>query len=387
MATYQKKLKENIKQLINENRLKDAKDLLNQYEDIVKNDVDIYTIRGVIAIMEGNMDEAEEVLGKGVLEDNDDDLLYNIAYLYKVIGKIDRAIYFYKRLYHQTSDTNTKKEVEKELDNLKANTKIRILIGSPIHQKPNILKEFLLSLKSLNQEDMEVYYYFIDDNIDKESSKMLSEFAMGDDKTIIKKSGYSDQYIRNEETHIWKEDLIWKVANFKNHIIQYARKNDFDCLFFVDSDLILHPNTLQQLISTGKDIVSEIFWTKWNQGDIELPQVWMYDTYIQYQVFRGEQLSKHEAYERHMDFLNRLRNTGIYEVGGLGACTLISKYALDKGVNFKEITNLSFVGEDRHFCIRATALGFKLYVDTHYPAYHIYRQTDLAGVDRYKQDI
>ena len=29
-------------------------------------------------------------------------------------------------------------------------------------------------------------------------------------------------------------------------------------------------------------------------------------------------------------------------------------------------------GEDRHFCIRAAALGLSLYVDTHYPAYHIY---------------
>src|SRR5690606_16148011 len=54
-------------------------------------------------------------------------------------------------------------------------------------------------------------------------------------------------------------------------------------------------------------------------------------------------------------------------------------------VSFSEIKNLSFWGEDRHFCIRAAALGLSLYVDTNYPAYHIYRESDLEGVWKYKE--
>ena len=42
-------------------------------------------------------------------------------------------------------------------------------------------------------------------------------------------------------------------------------------------------------------------------------------------------------------------------------------------------------GEDRHFCIRAAALGFTLYVDTHYPAYHIYRESDLHNAKLFLQ--
>ena len=34
---------------------------------------------------------------------------------------------------------------------------------------------------------------------------------------------------------------------------------------------------------------------------------------------------------RHQKFINMLKKPGIYEVGGLGACTLISRFALDKG--------------------------------------------------------
>jgi hypothetical protein len=67
----------------------------------------------------------------------------------------------------------------------------------------------------------------------------------------------------------------------------------------------------------------------------------------------------------------------------LGACTLISSKALKAGVNFSEIKNVSFWGEDRHFCIRASALGFSLFVDTRLPAYHIYREKDLDGAAAY----
>jgi SRSO17 transposase len=63
---------------------------------------------------------------------------------------------------------------------------------------------------------------------------------------------------------------------------------------------------------------------------------------------------------------------------------LISRTALEAGVNFSRISNLSFWGEDRHFCIRAAALGLQLFVDTHYPAYHIYRDSDLEGVKSFK---
>ena len=43
-----------------------------------------------------------------------------------------------------------------------------------------------------------------------------------------------------------------------------------------------------------------------------------------------------------------------------------AKKALKAGVNFNLLDNVSFWGEDRHFCVRAVALGFDLFVDTVY---------------------
>jgi len=264
--------------------------------------------------------------------------------------------------------------------------KIRVLIGSPVRQDSETLYEFLESLKEVQKENIKVDYFFIDDNNNKVSSNLLYNFLkISEERVLIEQGQKIDAYIRTEDTHYWKESLIWKIAEYKNRIIDYSRSEGYDYLFLVDSDLVLNPKTLISLISTNKDIVSEVFWTKWQRTSVELPQVWLYDEYSLVPINRGEVINKTESDNSYISFIEQLRRPGIYEVGGLGACTLISKNAIAKGVNFNEIYNLSFWGEDRHFCIRAAALGFKLYVETAYPAYHIYRKEYLNGVGEFKK--
>lgn len=260
-----------------------------------------------------------------------------------------------------------------------------ILIGSPVRQKPAILKEFLLSLEQLEKDGLQVYYFFIDDNDLAESSKLLHRFKNSAGHTAIFESKKKERYTCDKTTHYWSEHLIWKVAGFKNKIIRKALEKNHHYLFLVDSDLVLHPKTLKRLISTGKDIISTVYWTKWQPDECELPQVWLHDQYELYHKKRRETLTRREIYARQQQFLQMLKIPGTYEVGGLGACTLISRKALQGGVNFSEIKNLSFWGEDRHFCIRAAALGFSLFADTHFPAYHIYREDDIKGVEKYRQ--
>lgn len=263
--------------------------------------------------------------------------------------------------------------------------KIKVLIGSPIRQEYEILNSFINSLKDMIKEDILVDYFFIDDNDDINSRNLLYKFSEEvNGRVIIKEGEKIDNYIRTEDTHCWKDNLIWKIAEYKNRIIQYSKKESYDYLFLIDSDIILHPKTLIHLISRNKEIIAEIFWTKWKKSSVELPQIWLLDQYNLVPKKSFEVLSQAESDRRYINFIEQLKKPGIYEVGGLGACTLISKKALDKGVNFDKIYNLSFWGEDRHFCIRAAALGLKLYVDTTYPAYHIYRKEDIKGVDEFR---
>ncbi|MGH0430273.1 glycosyltransferase [Bacillus hominis] len=266
--------------------------------------------------------------------------------------------------------------------------KNRIIIGSPIHQSPSILNEFLFSLTELNTENCVVHYIFFDDNEDLVSKNILNQFCSNrTDVTILQdQKSPPESYYKDENTHYWPTNQVWKVAAMKDKIIDYAKENQYDYLFLIDSDLVLHPDTLQQLIKSKKDIISNIFWTKWAANSRELPQVWMMDTYTFYKKDEKTILTGEEEIAKTEGFLNMLRQPGVYKVGGLGACTLISQKAMKSGVCFKEIPNISFWGEDRHFCIRAMAMGLELYVDTHYPAYHIYRQSDLIGLKNYKEN-
>lgn len=267
----------------------------------------------------------------------------------------------------------------------------KILIGSPIHQKPNILKEFLISLDNLDLGNYDIYYYFVDDNEIQESSKLINEFADKHKNVILKKSNEFnfekiEKYECNSTEHKWKSSLINKIILFKNEIINYCTDNDFDYLFLIDSDILLNSNTINHLISRNVDIVSNIFWTQWVIGGNAFPQVWVQDMNSFYVKDWDRELTKMEINQKSFDFINKLKIPGIYEVGGLGACTLITKKAIKAGVNFSLLDNISLWGEDRHFCIRAKALGFKLYVDTVYPAFHIYREELLNKVDNFKKN-
>lgn len=257
----------------------------------------------------------------------------------------------------------------------------RIMVASPVRQKANILAEFLMSLESLDTTGLELQFVFVDDHNEHD---LLNQFAKNRNNVNILSGSAAGAYIRNETTHYWREELIWKLAAYKDQFIESARSGNYDYLFLVDSDLYLHPQTLQHLVSLEKDIVAEVFWTKWQPDSSPLPQVWVADHYRLYEMERDEELTEEEIRHRTMKFLTMLSVPGTYKVGMLGACTLLSRQALNRGISFQAIPNLGLWGEDRHFCIRAAAIGLELYADTHYPPFHIYRESELSALKEYK---
>ncbi len=262
---------------------------------------------------------------------------------------------------------------------------MRILLGSPVNQSPAILAEFLASIRRLDCDGISLSCVFIDDNESPESSRLLQSFDTGYETHVVRsqRSSTTEAYRKDDNSHWWRESLIWRVAGLKNFIIESAIDANFDFLFLVDSDLVLSPHLLKCLVAADKDIISEVFWTAWTPADNPLPQVWLSGQYELAQRSRNEQLSPEETTARIQNFIRTLYQPGQTRVGGLGACTLIRRNALEKGVRFSEIDNLGYTGEDRHFCIRARALGFELWADTHHPPLHLYRESDLAKVESY----
>ncbi|OAS21141.1 hypothetical protein [Paenibacillus oryzisoli] len=231
---------------------------------------------------------------------------------------------------------------------------MRILIGAPVRQDEMTFKLYLDSLKALNTEGLEVEFLFL-----LHGSEHLIKYLEPHQYLGVTPGS---EYKRDDITHHWTNENLAAVTYMKNRLLFEA--SAFDAFFLVDSDIILHPETLQQLVKADKPIVSNVFWTKWQPDEAEMPNAWNYD---HYSFLPGE--------------LERWREPGIYPVGMSGACILIKREVILAGVNYSPIYNVSHsLWEDRAFCIRAACAGFQIYMDTTYPAKHLYRESDIQEV-------
>lgn len=261
-----------------------------------------------------------------------------------------------------------------------------ILIASPVNKNIKILEEFLHSLEQLETDGCDIFYCFADDNDDKPSSDILGHFVRQHPRSeLLEIEDMHKNSDWEKADHTWTSQKTDKIACIKNNIIKYFLDKNFSHLFFVDADLVLHPKTLLTLLNSDKDIIANIFWTKWQEESQPLPQVWLKDFYTLYDAHMLTPKTPEQIQTETLRFISQLCVPGIYKVGGLGACTLIRRKVLESGVNFSPIYNLSFWGEDRSFCIRAAALGFELYVNTVYPAFHIYRMDDLEKLPEWRR--
>jgi hypothetical protein len=238
---------------------------------------------------------------------------------------------------------------------------MKVLISAPVKQDIAIFKAYLKHLDELIiPEGVTVDRLFCLNNCPE-----LKQFLK---PTEYIEYNSDNGYSADEFTHNWTEKGINDVAEMKNTLSFLAVKADYDYIFFVDSDLILHPNTLQALLQADKDIIAEVFWTKWTPQSEPQPNAWDFD---------------------HYGFVNgfeRYKQGGVMLTGGTGACMLIKTDVFMQGVNYNPVYNVSYThnGEDRAFCVRAAARDFAIWIDTNYPCRHLYRQSEY---EQYKNDI
>ncbi|MBC7542262.1 MAG: glycosyltransferase [Candidatus Sericytochromatia bacterium] len=254
----------------------------------------------------------------------------------------------------------------------------RLLVASCVRQKPTVLPHFLRGLAGLEipagwQRD----WLFVANGNEPAAQNLLNLWATQHQATVWDRDNQEPYGVAGDR-HQWSMTQIDRVAAYKDEILRHAVTEGYDAVFLADSDLVLHPATLLWLQASGQPIVSEIFWTAWDPADPPLPNVWVQDHYAM--ALRDEQGETPAWRQASNGFLRQLKQPGVYPVGGLGACTWIDRAPLVSGVRFQVLPNVSLKGEDRHFCIRAMAHDFPLFVDTHVPAFHLYRESDLAGV-------
>lgn len=233
----------------------------------------------------------------------------------------------------------------------------KVILFCPVRESADTLRLALEAHRGLRGVSQRWYF---DDCDEPAASNLLDGEKCIDGAEFPRDAGPAYQ------GHNWHSGLVSRVAAIKDEALRLMLETDADAVFLVDADVILHPDTVRHLLGLNLPVVSEVFWSQWPKyPDVYLPQVWDVHPY-----------SFHSP-----ESVLQLREPGCYKVGGLGACTLIRREALemfgDSDRWFAPFPGLGEWGEDRHFCTRASAAGISLHADTALPAFHVYRAEQL----------
>lgn len=235
----------------------------------------------------------------------------------------------------------------------------RILIGAPLRCYAPIFREHLRALDKLIIPDgVTVDRFYIANGAGDEVELLRDdEYIVRDDLAPIM---YEDG--NGDHDHKWTNHDTVRMGELRTLLTDKALADGYDYYFSIDTDVIVQPETLAQLLAAKRSIVSEVFWTV-SDGGFEWCNAWECDNYGVYPAT-----------------LDKWHAAGLYHVGMTGACTLIHRRVFETGVNYRKIPNVqhALVGEDRHFCVRAACAGFTCWLDTHYPATHLYRLSEYV---------
>lgn len=222
----------------------------------------------------------------------------------------------------------------------------RILITAPLRQDIDIFLAYQNALDALEiPEGYEASRFFVVNDCDEVIP------LIRDAEYVRTETG--ETYEKTANDHLWTTDLMLKMSELRNLTIKKMLLGGYDYWLSADTDIVMEPQTLTALIDADRDIVSEIFWTQAPNGSWWC-NAWQHDQY-----------SPPEA---------EWRKPGLYLCGMTGALMLVKRKVFEAGVDYTPIPNIkkALKGEDRHFCVRAACAGFEMWVDTHYPATHLY---------------
>lgn len=231
----------------------------------------------------------------------------------------------------------------------------KVLVAAMVNQDETTFKYYLDSVSSLLlRQNIDVDCFFMFHNC-----KNLVNIA----EKILGKENLFYDFLENDiqyKDHNWDAEKFRMIAGTKNTIVEWALNNKYTHVFWIDSDLVLHENTLLHLLDTGYPVVSEIFWTQWPNSEEPQPNCWDVDFYSFYQ-----------------GSLDRLKVPGLYYTGGTGACILVNTEVYKRKINYSMLPNVSWSQwEDRAFSIKCIANNIPLVIDTTFPARHLYSDED-----------
>lgn len=147
----------------------------------------------------------------------------------------------------------------------------------------------------------------------------------------------------------------YSIDASRNLIVEHALEIGYDYIMWVDSDMILPKNTLTQLMSHDKDIVSGVY---------------------AYKILRGENVVakrfKKDAKDTYEDIpIKEIKESKLMEIDGVGFGCVLTKVDMFRHIKKPWFKYSPTMGEDIYFCRKAQKAGYKIWLDTSIKADHI----------------
>ncbi|OME55384.1 hypothetical protein BSK59_12960 [Paenibacillus odorifer] len=229
-----------------------------------------------------------------------------------------------------------------------------ILIACPVRNREWILPAYLEHLHSLKYPKKNLSILWVinqsDDNSEQILKKFQREYSHEYRKITIKIFNGSKIVPNDKRIRATRNRYIYNhLAELRNYILSQVGNNDF--IFSSDSDILLKPDTLTQLINSDKDIISSIIF---NGYKFDKENAWRYPNILK-QLSDGkiEHIANSYVKKSPISKISKL-----LQVDVTGASVLLSKYAATK-IKY----GYHIQGEDVAFCLEAKKKGFDIWCD------------------------
>lgn len=270
MDKMKEKFKENIKALVEAGNLEKAKALLNDYIEFAKDDVEAYSIKGVIAMMEGKMDEAEELFKEGFTVNNFNfDINYNLGYLYEKMKNYFKSVLHYKKALFQLEEGEERESLQFLIDSIEYGEFDEESIKQMREYKNQVKKYAKHQMMNINKELDPKKYITIENPIkDKRIKVLFASMEISNMMNLYTQSlrklkyqafsvnyyptylNYSTDYSESIRNKPWCESKK-KFADLASYFI-----SEFDVFhFFFNTTLMLDHSDLLPLKKLQKKVI------------------------------------------------------------------------------------------------------------------------------------
>jgi hypothetical protein len=233
-----------------------------------------------------------------------------------------------------------------------------MLIAAPVHNRDNLLHYYLDGLNKLYLPD-EIQFLFLANNCSSPALQLLNNFASDHPCFVVEDNSLTSTIRRN--------GLRYRaLAKIRNRLREEALKISFTHMFSVDSDIILPPQALAQLITYNLDAVSGLVYNDLHLGGKrETPDKHMCN------ILNWSAKKDKQGYPKAVHIRNYPPGE-LIPVDITGACVLLSRKVVEQ-VEYTYHPQ----GEDLGWAINLQRRGFQAFCDTSLRPRHLMTTTEL----------